>query len=296
MSGNGNSRNAGGLPTRTLGKTGRELSIIGLGGIVLNRTEQDHANRIVAEALDRGVTYFDVAPGYGDAEERMGPALEGKRDGVFLACKTTQRERAGSQEELDRSLKRLKTDRFDTYQLHALSTMEQLDTVFGPDGAMETFGAARKAGKILNIGFSAHSATVALEAMDRFDFDTILFPFNYFCMNVGDFGPKVLEKAQEKGLGRLALKSMAHMLRPEDDDRSKYGKCWYVPIDDPHLGELALRYTLSLPLTAALPPGEEELFKRALKVAENFEPLSSEEEAELEAAAAGVTPISANWT
>jgi predicted aldo/keto reductase-like oxidoreductase len=262
-----------------------------LGGIVLDRTEQDDANRLVAEAVDRGVTYFDVAPHYGIAEERMGPALEGKRDGVFLACKTLQRERATAEEELNRSLKRLKTDHFDTYQFHLLTAMEQLDTILAPGGAMETFEAAKKAGKILNIGFSAHSDTVALAAMDRFDFDTILFPFNYFCMNVGGFGPQVLKKAQEKGLGRLAIKALAHMPRPKDYDRSRYSKLAYRPIEDLRLSELALRYTLSLPVTAALPPGEEELFLRALKFAENLEPLSSEEEAELKSAAEGVTPF-----
>ena len=105
-------------------------------------------NRLVADAIDRGVNYFDFGPAYGDPEEKLGPALEGRRDELFLACKTGRRDAAGAQEELDRSLKRLRTDRFDLYQLHGMTEMEEVDQVLRAGGAMEVFQRAREEGKV----------------------------------------------------------------------------------------------------------------------------------------------------
>ena len=119
------SMNRASLPQREYGKTGMKLSIIGFGGIVVKDTEQKHANRIVAEAFERGVNYFDVAPTYGDAELKLGPALEPYRKKVFLACKTTERQRGGASEELKESLKRLRTDYLNLYQLHAITDVQK---------------------------------------------------------------------------------------------------------------------------------------------------------------------------
>lgn len=283
-------RVGGGLAKRALGKTGKELSIIGMGGIVVMNAEQEHANRIVPEFIDRGVNYIDVAPSYGNAEEKLGPALQPHRSKVFLACKTAKRDRKGAEEELQQTFKRLRTDHFDLYQLHGLTKMEELDECFGENGAMKTFEAARKAGKIGLIGFSAHSVEVALAAMDRFDFDTILFPFNYVCWKEGNFGPQVLEKARKKGLGILALKAMAYTPWGKDEKRT-YEKCWYKPADEPGLAEAALRFTLSQGVTAALPPGDEKMFRVALDIAGRFKPMTPAEQEALLAKAKGVTPI-----
>src|SRR5215472_14880163 len=136
------------MERRPYGTTGRELSIIGLGGGALCGMTQEEADAIVGEALERGVNYFDVAPSYGqeqETEKRLGPALQGRRDQVFLACKTGRRDRVGAEEELQRSLKHLQTDYLDLYQLHAISSREEVEQAFGPDGAMETFLAAQKA-------------------------------------------------------------------------------------------------------------------------------------------------------
>lgn len=278
------------LPRRGYGSS-EPLSIIGFGGIVVMNAEPAHAARVVARAVDRGVNYFDVAPTYGDAQDKLGPALEPYRDRVFLACKTTRRDKAGAEEELNDSLKKLRTDHFDLYQLHALSTMEDLDKASGPGGALETFVQAREAGKIRHIGFSAHSAEVALAAMDRFDFDSILFPFNFVCWHEAQFGPQVLAKAKEKNVARLALKAMAYSPWPENAQRDAYPKCWYQPAADPELARKAVRFTLSLDITAAIPPGEETLFEMALDIAENFQPLSPEEEENVKKLAQGVKPI-----
>src|ERR1700693_6259210 len=175
------------------------------------------ASNIVAEAVDRGINYFDVAPTYGNAQERLGTALQPYRDKVFLACKEEDWSKDGSAKLLDESLRLLRTDHVDLYQFHALSKMSDLDQIFGPKGAMETFEAAKKAGKLRFIGFSVHSMEVALSAMDRYPFDTVLFPLNFVLYSQANFGPQVLQKARQKEMGVLALKGMAQTTWPASE-------------------------------------------------------------------------------
>ena len=161
-------KNADPIARRRLGKTDVHLSIIGMGGIVVMDSTPSASKNIVAEAVDRGINYFDVAPSYGDAQQLLGPALAPYREKSFLACKTSKRDKAGSRAALEESLQLLKTDHLDLYQFHALTKMTELDQVLGPGGAMETFEAARKEGKVRFIGFSAHSVETAVAAMDRY--------------------------------------------------------------------------------------------------------------------------------
>ena len=271
-----------------------ELSTIGFGGIVVVNESQDEANAVVREAIDRGVNYFDVAPTYGngEAEEKLGIALEGRRDDVFVACKTPQRKADDARRELEGSLAHLKTDRFDLYQFHAVSTMEDVDTILGPGGAAELFLDAKREGKVRHLGFSAHSVEAAIALMDRAEFtiDSILFPFNMTCWAQGDFGPQVLEHARRKGIARLALKALAHHRRPRGHEK-KWNKCWYVPVDERALAEQALRFTLSQEVTAAIPPGEKELFRLAMDIAADFEPMPADEQQRVLDATDGLEPI-----
>src|SRR5579862_3871333 len=218
------------IAKRTLGKTGEKLSMIGFGGIVVMNEDTGAASNIVAEAVDRGINYFDIAPSYGNAQERLGPALAPYRKNVFLACKTERRTKDDSRKQLEESLRLLKTDHVDLYQFHALTKMADLDKVLGPGGAMETMESAKKEGKIRYIGFSVHSAETAVAAMDRYDFDTILFPLNFVLFTQAGFGPQILKKAQEKKMGILALKGMAKSVWPEDEKKDHpEPKCWYQP-------------------------------------------------------------------
>jgi aryl-alcohol dehydrogenase-like predicted oxidoreductase len=262
---------------RSLGRTGEMLSVIGFGGIVVRDSSPEKASEVVKLAYDSGINYFDVAPSYGDAEIKLGPAIEPYRKKIFLACKTGERMKEGSRRELEQSLKNLRTDHFDLYQLHAVTSLEDVDKILGPGGALETFLEARKEGKIRFIGFSAHSVEAAMALMNSFDFDTILFPFNYATWNAGNFGPQVLQKAMEKKMGILALKAMAKGPWPKDADRSKYPKCWYEPLTTPEDIKMGLRFTLSHPITAAVPPGEEELFRIALGMKDDLTPLTEKE-------------------
>ena len=282
------------LPKRPYGKTGVELSIIGLGGLVLNGVQQTHADRTVAKAIEKGVNYFDVAPTYGDAELRLGPALKPFRKNVFLACKTTQRTRDAARAELERSLQRLQTDHLDLYQLHALTDLaKDVDVAFAAGGAMETLIEAKKSGLVRYLGFSAHSVEAALAAMDRYDFDSVLFPINFVCYYSGNLGRQVIEKAKSKGLAILAIKAIAHQPWPTLDHpkRREFAKCWYLPLSDPAQAQLALRFTLSQPVTAAVPPADEKLFWLAVDLAMNFKPLKKSETKKIESWAAGTRPI-----
>ena len=117
----------GGVPHRVLGNTGEKLSIVGFGSICLRNNGQEFADKLVPKAFEAGINYFDVAPGYGDAQELLGPPLKPFREKVFLACKTGKRDRAGAEEELNESLNFLKTDHFDLYQFHGVKTMEEVE-------------------------------------------------------------------------------------------------------------------------------------------------------------------------
>lgn len=280
------------IPKRPLGKTGEQLSIIGFAGIVVMENSASYASSIVSEAVDRGINYFDVAPTYGDAQERLGAALQPHRNQVFLACKEEDWTRDGSAKLLDESLRLLRTDHVDLYQFHALSKMSELDQIFGPKGAMETFEAARTAGKVRYLGFSAHSVEVALAAIDRYPFDTILFPINFVLFSQAKFGPQVLEKARQKQMGVMALKGMAKTTWPDSaKNEHPHPKCWYEPAAFPDEAALGLRWTLSQPITAAIPPGDERYFRLGMDVGQNFQPITDSESRQLIAAAAGVNPI-----
>jgi aryl-alcohol dehydrogenase-like predicted oxidoreductase len=280
------------IPRRALGKTGEQLSVIGFGGIVVMNDDSASAANIVAEAVDRGVNYFDVAPSYGDAQERLGPALAPYRNKSFLACKTDGRMKDDSRADLEQSLKLLKTDHIDLYQFHALTKMTDLDKVLGPGGAIETMEAARKEGKIRYIGFSVHSVETALAAIDRYNFDTILFPVNWVLFSQANFGPQILKRAEEKKMGILALKGMAKTVWPADQRRNHpQPKCWYQPAGFPDEASLGLRWTLGHPITAAIPPGDERYFRLALDVAQNYKPLEPAEEQALLGGGHGLEPI-----
>ena len=280
----------GGLERRSLGRTGEKLSIVGLGGVVVMDTTPEEAAAHVRRAIEAGVNYFDVAPSYGNAEDMLGPALEPYRKDVFLACKTQGRTKEAATAELESSLKKMRTDHFDLYQHHAVTKKADAEKILGPGGAMEAFEAAKKAGKVRFLGFSAHSVEAASALLDGYAFDTILFPVNYATWHAGGFGPQVLAKARDKGMGILCLKAMARRPWPEGATK-RYQKCWYEPLDDREEAALALRFTLSHPVTAAIPPGDEGLFKMALQLAADFKPLTPAEIDVMKAKGLAETPL-----
>jgi aryl-alcohol dehydrogenase-like predicted oxidoreductase len=267
------------MEKRELGRTGEMLSVVGFGGIIVMDEAPADASRHVAEAVERGVNYFDVAPAYGNAEERLGPALEPYRSSVFLACKTGKRTRDEAAAELEESLRRLKTDHFDLYQFHALESVEEARQILGPGGAAEAVLEARDKGLVRYIGFSAHNEDAALTMLDGLDVDSILFPLNLYCWHGGGFGPRVLERARDKGIGILALKALALRAYRKDEPKAR-PRCWYHPVLTPEQAAIGLRFTLSLPITAAVSPGDIELFRWACDAADSLTPLPEPEAAE----------------
>ncbi len=278
------------MQQRVLGRTGESLSVVGFGGIVVMRETDAGASRLVAEAVDHGVTYFDVAPSYGDAQARLGPALKPYRQGVFLACKTTERSREGARAQLEESLRLLETDHVDLYQFHAVKTLEEVEQICGPAGALETFLAAQREGKARFIGMSAHSEEAGMALLERVKLASVLYPINWVTWNQGHFGARLMAKALEKGAGILALKSLARRGLAQGEARPA-GKCWYAPAESAEEAALALRFTLSRPVTAAVCPGEAYLLRWAIQAAEKLTPLSADEEAQLREQSAGLKPL-----
>lgn len=282
------------IPRRRFGKTDIKLSIIGFGGIVVRDTEQKDANRIVAEAYERGVNYFDVAPSYGDAEIKLGPALKPYRKKVFLSCKTGRRDYQSAKEEFEQSLNRLETDYFDLYQLHAITDVQRdVEPAFADDGVMKLLLEEKKKGRVRYLGFSAHSPVAALEALNRYDFDSVMFPVNFAEYLKGNFSPEVIQYAHEHNIAILALKVLARQRAPQDDPiRKQYPKCWYQPITETDEAKLSMAFTLGQPaVTSAIPPGDERLFKLALDLLPDLKPITEKQVEKLEALAADLTPI-----
>jgi predicted aldo/keto reductase-like oxidoreductase len=279
------------MERRNYGKNGDRLSVIGFGAIVVMDETQPVADRFVAEAIDAGIDYFDVAPSYGNAQDQLGPALQPYRNGVFLACKTEQRDGPAARTALEAALKVMRTDRFDLYQFHAVNTDEDVDRILAPGGALETFVKAKAEGLVRHLGFSAHSEKAAVRLFEAFPFDSVLFPVNFASMLHGVFGPRIFEAAASRGASCLALKAMARSMWPEGAERD-FKKCWYEPLKDDHLAGLALRYALSQPIAAALPPGDIRAFRQAVQaVKDGVKPLDASEMAELKALSGQVKPL-----
>jgi predicted aldo/keto reductase-like oxidoreductase len=248
------------------------------------------SERMVAWAVERGINYFDVAPSYGNAQDRLGPALRPYRSKVFLACKTGKRSAAEAEAELEQSLRLMHTDHFDLYQLHAVTTGEDVQQILAPGGALETFVKARDRGLVRYLGFSAHSEEAFFELAKAYDFDSVLFPLNWVCWYRGGFGPRVVEAARERGMAILALKALARRKWRENETRT-WSKAWYAPAETEEEARLAVRFTLSLPVTAATSPGHEELLRWACDAADDFTPVTEDEKHTLERRSADLDPL-----
>ncbi|OUO39673.1 aldo/keto reductase [Flavonifractor sp. An306] len=190
----------------TLGKTGLKASVLSFGGIPIQRADAANTLAAVDKLEEYGINYIDTARGYTVSEEYLGTALEGRRDKFILATKSMSRDKASMAKDVETSLKNLRTDHIDLYQLHNLLEKD-IDTVFGPDGAYEALAEARAAGKVGHIGVTCHSADAMKIVVERYadKLETVMFPFNI----VEDQGKDILLLAREKGMGTIAMKPLA---------------------------------------------------------------------------------------
>jgi aryl-alcohol dehydrogenase-like predicted oxidoreductase len=257
------------MEQRVLGKTGFSISVFAFGGIVVRDTPEDEAGRIVSEAVEGGINYFDVAPSYGNAQDILGPAIRPYRSRIYLACKTEKRTRDEALAALHNSFKLLTTDYFDVYQLHGVEPGD-VDTILGKNGALEALVDAKEKGLVRNIGLTTHYDSVALRLMKAYSFDTLLFPVNWACWLKNGLGQEALQEAARQNIGRVAIKGLAKWAKEPKDDG--YPKCWYRPIfDDPVLAEMALRFTLSRNVHTAVSPGDVRMLRLGLSIVEKYQ-------------------------
>ena len=252
----------GDIPKRKFGKTGVELTIIGQAGGRFPLCSFEDAVAITRRAYDLGINYFDNAHTYWDgrSEEVYGAALQGVRKDVFLTSKALDRTRDGARKQLEESLKRMKTDHLDLWQIHAVGEMEEVDQIFAPGGAIEAFEAAKKEGLCRFIGFTGHrDPAVLAEMMKRYKtFDTILMPLHIADSGYLSFERGALREANKLELGVQAMKTTANAKLLQS---FSIGEC--------------LRYALSLRVhTAALGCTTIGQLEDDVRIAKAFTPLN----------------------
>jgi aryl-alcohol dehydrogenase-like predicted oxidoreductase len=201
----------GEIPKRKLGRTGVEVTILGLGGEGVLRTfgRADEAVPLIRRAIELGITYFDCAKAYAGSEDYYGAALRGTRlrEGIFLCSKSAERTRAGAERDLASTLARMGTDRLDLWQVHDVRTARDLDEIFRPNGAIEAFEAAKKAGKVRFVGVTGHhDPAILTKAIELFPFDTVLLPVNPAEPARRSFLDETLAPAVSRGLGAIGMK------------------------------------------------------------------------------------------
>jgi aryl-alcohol dehydrogenase-like predicted oxidoreductase len=260
-----------------------------LGAFAVGQLSQRQADEVMELVMAHGVNHIDVAPSYYDAEQRLGPWLEKYRDRFFLGCKSQLRGRNEARQELHRSLARLRVDVLDLYQLHAVTTMAELDQCFAPGGSMELLQEARDEGLTRYLGITSHglqAPAVLLEALRRFDFDSLLFPLNFKLWADDDYRREMtvlLDVAAQRDVGTMVIKAWARA--PWGEAERRY-HTWYEPFDQAPMVEQALRFSLSQPVTAAISAGDARLLPAILEAAERFEPMDEADQAALVAQAA----------
>jgi hypothetical protein len=249
------------MEQRRLGRTGLSVGMVGFGGLVAADRPQQEVDELVGRALDAGVTYFDTAHSYGDSQEKLGVALQGKHGQVVLGAKVIYRGAGEAAREVDASLRRLRTDYIDVYHLHAVDTPEEWKQVSAEDGALTALESARRAGKVGFLGITGHMPTVLVLALKSGRLDTVMTMTNYVDRFVYGTEVALHPLARERDAGVLVLKPTAH---GQLADR-----------------EVAYRYVLSQDVDCVLPPRQQAEFLLALRAAERFQPLSPEEERDL---------------
>jgi predicted aldo/keto reductase-like oxidoreductase len=197
------------IPKRRLGKTGVDVTILGLGGEGILRTygHDKKAYELINKAMDLGITYLESARAYSGSESYYGKALRERRKDIFLASKSHARDRKEALRHLSETLNNVKTDHLDLWQIHDVRTEEDVEAIFGPDGSLEGFLEARKRGLVRFIGVTGHhDPGVLLGCIERFAFDTVLLPVNPAEPAYKSFIDEVIPVAVKKGMGIIGMK------------------------------------------------------------------------------------------
>jgi predicted aldo/keto reductase-like oxidoreductase len=190
---------------RRLGKTGLNVSVIGFGGIPVQRISSLEASRLVNRALDLGINFFDTARAYTDSEAKLGPVLRERRSEVYIATKSLARTRAEMEADIEKSLKTMGLESIDLYQVHNVKDPETMDQILNPGGAMEALRAAQKGGVVKHIGLTSHIKNMVLNAIRQEVFTTVQFPFN---ATETDGAEEILQAARQNNVGVIVMKPL----------------------------------------------------------------------------------------
>jgi aryl-alcohol dehydrogenase-like predicted oxidoreductase len=272
------------MQTRRFGRTGHMSTIAIFGAAAFWEISQADADKVMEQVIEAKINHIDIAPSYGQAEERVGPWMPRERKRFFLGCKTTERTKQGAWDEMQRSLKLLQTETFDLYQCHAITTMEELDAVTMKGGALEAFVEARQRGLIQFIGITGHGADapkIYLEALRRFDFDSVLFPLNFVQMGNPEFRKhteELIAVCKAKDVGTMLIKTIT---KAPWGERQHTASTWYEPFDKMEEIQRAVNFAMSYDVTGLCTAGDTRMLPLVLKACENFNHLNNSEREEM---------------
>ena len=282
------------MKKRRFGRTNHESTLAIFGAAAFYEISQKQADQTMELVIASGINHIDVAPGYGQAEERLGPWMETERDRFFLGCKTMQRTKETAHDELRHSLDLLRTASFDLYQFHAVCNMADLDLITSTGGALEAVLRAREEGLLKYIGITGHGLEVPgvlLEALRRFDFDSVLFPINFILYSDPDYrqrAEELLAQCANRDIGTMIIKSIA---RGPWGGKQKTNTTWYQPFTEKEWIQKGINFALSQPITGICTAGDVSLLPAILDACENFKELSALEQAELISRASDFEPL-----
>lgn len=269
------------LEERPFGRTGHMSTVTLFGAAALGSVTQAEADRTLDVLLEYGVNHIDTAASYGDAELRIGPWMARHRKNFFLATKTGERTYAKAKEELHRSLERLRVDSVDLIQLHALVHPDEWDTAMGPGGALEACIEAREQGLVRFIGVTGHGRTIASmhrRSLARFDFDSVLLPYNYTMMQdevyASDF-EALVKTCRERNVAVQTIKSIT---RGPWATTERTRNTWYQPLEDQGDIDLAVQWVIGRPGIFLNTVGDIHLLPKVLDAASRFERRPTDEE------------------
>ena len=268
------------MQTRRFGRTGHMSTVAIFGGAAFSKITQEEADRVIEQVIEAGVNHIDIAPSYGQAEERVGPWMPRERQRFFLGCKTQERTKEGAWNELRQSLKRLQTETFDLYQFHAITKMEELDAVTMKGGALEAFVEARERGLFKYIGITGHGVNapqIYLEALRRFDFDSVLFPLNFVQLanpEYRKYAEELIAQCNAKDVGTMIIKAIT---RAPWGERPHTATTWYEPFEKMDDIQRAVNFALSYEITGLCTAGDTRVLPLMLKACENFVQLNQAE-------------------
>jgi aryl-alcohol dehydrogenase-like predicted oxidoreductase len=261
------------IPLLPFGRTGHHSTRVIFGAAALSRVTQDVADRALEVLLEHGINHIDVAASYGDAELRVAPWLKRYPDKFFVATKTGKRTADEAREELQRSLDRLQVDHVDLWQLHNLSDPIEWDRALSPGGAIDAAVAAREQGLAKAIGVTGHGAQIAAthrRSLQRFDFDSVLLPFNFTTLQSDYYRENfyAVQAACEKSRAAVqTIKSLAY--RPWSG-REHTSSTWYQPLQDQPEINRAVHWALGEPGIFVITSGDVDLLPKFLDAAESF--------------------------